>query len=163
CYEPVVRFALRKKRLVVVTAAAALIASIPAAMQLGSELMPGIEEGTILYMPSTAPGISIAEATRLLRLTDRTLKSFPEVDTVLGKAGSASTATDPAPLSMLETLVVLKPREQWRNAPRWYSGWAPGWLAPALRHVWPDRISEAELIAAMDAALHLPGVSNSWT
>src|SRR6185369_17981562 len=124
---------------------------------------PDIEEGTIFYMPSTAPGISIAEAARMLRATDRVLKSFPEVEAVLGKAGSASTATDPAPLSMLETVVVLKPHEQWRAVPVWYSGWAPDWLARLLRPIWSDRIGERELVAAMDAALHLPGVSNSWT
>lgn len=163
CYEPVVRFTLRHKRAVLATAALALICTVPAALRLGSELMPGIEEGTILYMPSTAPGISIGEATRLLRVTDRILKSFPEVEAVLGKAGGASTATDPAPLSMLETIVVLKPRKQWRAVPRWYSGWAPAWLASLLGHLWPDRIGEPELIAEMDATLHLPGVSNSWT
>ncbi len=163
CYEPVVRFALRHKVAVITIAAASLACSVPAALHLGSELMPAIEEGSILYMPSTAPGISIAEATRVLRTTDRILTSFPEVDRVLGKAGSASTATDPAPLSMLETIVVLKPRDEWRVVPRWYSSWAPSWLGSLLRHVWPDRIGERELISQMDSALHLPGVSNSWT
>jgi Cu(I)/Ag(I) efflux system membrane protein CusA/SilA len=125
--------------------------------------MPGIEEGTLLYMPSTTPGISIGEATRLLHVTDLIIKSFPEVEAVLGKAGSASTATDPAPLSMLETIVVLKPREQWPAVSRWYSGWSPEWVAALLRPIWPDRMSEAGLAARMDAAIHVPGVSNSWT
>jgi Cu(I)/Ag(I) efflux system membrane protein CusA/SilA len=162
-YEPVVRFALRHPSAILASAVVLLAASVPAALRIGSELMPGIEEGTLLYMPSTAPGISIGEATRLLRATDRVIKSFPEVETVLGKVGSASTATDPAPLSMLETLVVLKPRERWRVVPRWYSGWSPDWVAAALRHLWPDRIGEPELVAKMDAALQIPGVSNSWT
>jgi Cu(I)/Ag(I) efflux system membrane protein CusA/SilA len=163
CYEPVVRFCLRHKRAVLAVAALALVSTPPAALHIGSELMPGIEEGTLLYMPTTAPGISIGEATRLLRMTDRIIKSFPEVEAVLGKAGSASTATDPAPLSMLETIVVLKPREQWPAVSRWYSGWSPEWVVAMLRRIWPDRMSEAELAARMDAALHLPGVSNSWT
>jgi Cu(I)/Ag(I) efflux system membrane protein CusA/SilA len=162
-YEPVVRFCLRHKHAVLALAAVSLVSTVPAALQIGSELMPGIEEGTLLYMPSTAPGISIGEATRLLRATDRIIKSFPEVEAVLGKAGSASTATDPAPLSMLETIVVLKPREQWPVVSRWYSTWSPEWLAVLLRRIWPDRMREAELAAQMDAALHLPGVSNSWT
>jgi len=163
CYEPVVRFCLRHRRAVLAIPVVLLVLTVPAALQIGSELIPAIEEGTLLYMPTTAPGISIGEATRLLRTTDRIIKSFPEVEAVLGKAGSASTATDPAPLSMLETIVVLKPRGQWPLVPRWYSAWSPAWLAAPLRHVWPDRMSEPELAAKMDTALRLPGVSNSWT
>jgi len=162
-YEPVVRFCLRHRRATLALPVVLLVATVPAALQIGRELIPGIEEGTLLYMPSTSPGVSIGGATRLLRATDRIIKSFPEVEAVLGKAGSASTATDPAPLSMLETIVVLRPREQWRVVPRWYSRWSPEWVAALLRHIWPDRMTEAELAAQVDAALHLPGVSNSWT
>ena len=161
-YEPLLRRALRRKGLVFGAVTLAAAATVPVALRLSSELMPPLDEGVILYMPSTAPGISIGEAGRLLRLTDGILKSFPEVETVLGKAGRADTATDPAPLSMLETLVILKPREQWPPVPRWYSG-APQWAAAVLRRLWPDRISREQLVAEMDAALHLPGVSNSWT
>ena len=90
-------------------------------MKLGSEFMPPLEEGSILYMPSTMPGISITEAQKLLQVTDRIIKQFPEVDRVLGKAGRAETSTDPAPLSMLETVIILKPKSEWRKTDTWYS------------------------------------------
>jgi Cu(I)/Ag(I) efflux system membrane protein CusA/SilA len=144
-YAPVVRFALGHKRLMLGAAVAAGALTIPAIWGLRTELMPPLDEGVILYMPSTLPGISIAEASRLLQSTDRILKSFAEVESVLGKTGRASTATDPAPLSMFETLVVLKPREQWRTV-------------PGL-----GRRTTDQLIAAMDQALKLPGLTNSWT
>ena len=89
--------------------------------------MPPLEEGSILYMPSTMPGISITEAQKVLQVTDRIIKQFPEVDRVLGKAGRAETSTDPAPLSMLETVIILKPKSEWRRADTWYSSWAPEW------------------------------------
>jgi len=114
-------------------------------------------------MPTTMPGISIAEAQRLLQVTDGVLKSFPEVDHVLGKTGRADTATDPAPLSMLETIVVLKPHAEWRRTHTWYSSWAPSWMLPALRHITADHISETELVAQMNQALKIPGLSNYWT
>src|SRR6202008_2518030 len=125
--------------------------------------MPPLEEGSLLYMPTTMPGISIAEAQRLLQVTDGVLKSFPEVDHVLGKTGRADTATDPAPLSMLETVIVLKPHSEWRRTRVWYSSWAPNWTLPVLRHITADHISEAELVAQMNEALKIPGLSNSWT
>jgi Cu(I)/Ag(I) efflux system membrane protein CusA/SilA len=137
--------------------------TIPVALRLGSELMPRVEEGSLLYMPSTMPGISIGEAQRLLAVTDGILKSFPEVDHVLGKAGRADTATDPAPLSMLETIVVLKPQSEWRKRQTFYSSWAPDWTLPALRHITSDHISEEQLVAEMNNSLNVPGVSNSWT
>jgi Cu(I)/Ag(I) efflux system membrane protein CusA/SilA len=130
---------------------------------IGSEFLPPLAEGSILYMPSTMPGISIAESQKLLQVTDRMLKTFPEVDQVLGKAGRADTATDPAPLSMLETVIILKPESQWRKTPTWYSSWAPNWLLPVLRHVTADHISEEQLVADMNQALKIPGLSNSWT
>jgi copper/silver efflux system protein len=144
-YTPVVEFALRHKKVVLAGVIAAAAVTVPVWPRIGTELMPPLDEGVLLYMPSTLPGISVAEATRLLRSTDRILKSFPEVESVLGKAGRATTATDPAPLSMLETLIVLKPREQWRMIPG--SG----------------RITREQLVAEMDRALRLPGLSNSWT
>jgi Cu(I)/Ag(I) efflux system membrane protein CusA/SilA len=130
---------------------------------LGSEFMPPLDEGALLYMPSTMPGISITEAQRLLQVTDRIIKRFPEVDRVLGKAGRADTATDPAPLSMLETLITLKPQSEWRRVPTWYSGWAPEWLKSVLRHITSDSISQDQLVAELNEALKVPGVTNAWT
>jgi Cu(I)/Ag(I) efflux system membrane protein CusA/SilA len=122
-----------------------------------------MDEGAILYMPTAMPGISIAQARRVLQATDLILKQFPEVDQVLGKAGRAETATDPAPLSMLETVITLKPRSQWRKVDTWYSAWAPEWAKRILRHFTPDTISTEEIISDMDAAVHVPGLRNAWT
>jgi len=162
-YEPVCRWSLRWKWAVIAAAAAAVLLTIPVLRRLGSEFMPPLDEGSLLYMPSTLPGISLSEAQRLLQVQDRIIKSFPEVDTVLGKAGRAETATDPAPLSMMETVIILKPREQWRPVRTWYSDWAPEWLKSLLRHITPDRISVEQLTEELDQALKLPGVSNAWT
>lgn len=162
-YEPVVVWTLRHKWVVLWTALALVSATIPVALALGSEFMPPMDEGAILYMPSTMPGISIAQAQRLLQVTDSILKQFPEVDRVLGKAGRAETPTDPAPLSMLETLITLKPRSEWRRVETWYSSWAPEWTKPMLRHITPDTISAEELLAQMNSAIKAPGVSNAWT
>ena len=162
-YEPVAAWALRNTGMVLTAAAALVLATVPAFLRLGTEFMPPLDEGTLLYMPSTMPGIAVADAARLLQATDRALKQFPEVDRVLGKAGRAETPTDPAPLSMLETVITLKPHDQWRAVPRWYSSWAPRWTLPLLRHVTSDRISQGELVAEMNRVLTLPGVSNAWT
>jgi Cu(I)/Ag(I) efflux system membrane protein CusA/SilA len=162
-YDPVVRWTLRWKWPVVVCALALVLLTVPLFWRLGSEFMPTVEEGSLLYMPSTMPGISIAESQKLLQVTDRILKSFPEVDHVMGKTGRADTATDPAPLSMLETVVVLKPRSEWRTTEVWYSSWAPRWLVPGLRHLTDDRISEQQLAAEMNQALQITGLSNAWT
>jgi len=105
-------------------ALALVLLTIPVFLKLGTEFMPAMDEGSILYMPSTMPGISIAESQRLLQLTDRIVMRFPEVDHVLGKTGRADTATDPAPLSMLETVIVLKPQSEWPLTKVWYSSWA---------------------------------------
>jgi Cu(I)/Ag(I) efflux system membrane protein CusA/SilA len=140
-----------------------VIATVPVALRLGSEFMPTLEEGSLLYMPSTMPGISVGEAQKLLQITDRIISKFPEVSQVLGKAGRAETPTDPAPLSMLETVIILKPKAEWRSVETWYSGWAPEWLKKPLRHLTSDRISQAELIEQMNDALKIPGLSNAWT
>jgi Cu(I)/Ag(I) efflux system membrane protein CusA/SilA len=142
---------------------AIVLATIPLFQRLGSEFMPPLDEGALLYMPSTMPGISISEAQKLLQLTDRVIKQFPEVDRVLGKAGRAETSTDPAPLSMLETVIILKPRSEWRKVETWYSSWAPEWLQSELRHITPDSVSPEELVNEMNQQLQLPGVSNAWT
>jgi Cu(I)/Ag(I) efflux system membrane protein CusA/SilA len=162
-YEPVVRWTLRWKWAVISGAAAMVVLAIPLFLHLGSEFMPPLNEGAILYMPSTMPGISIAQAQTLLQNTDRILTRFPEVDHVLGKAGRAETATDPAPLSMLETVIILKPQSEWRHVPTWYSSWAPETLQKVLRHITPDTISPDELVHLMDESLKIPGVSNAWT
>jgi len=162
-YEPACRFTLRHPRAVIAGAALVVAATIPAYFRLGSEFMPPLNEGTILYMPTTLPGISIGEAERLLQAQDRVLKSFPEVERVFGKAGRAETSTDPAPLSMMETTVVLKDPSTWRSRERWYSPWAPDWLKPLFRPFWPDRISWDDLVARLDAAMRFPGVTNAWT
>src|SRR3972149_2172981 len=101
--------------------------------------MPPLNEGTMLYMPTTLPGLSVAQAQDLLERQDRGLKSFPEVERVFGKAGRADTSTDPAPFSMMETTVVLKPENEWRPKDRWYSSWLPDRLKPIFRPIWPDR------------------------
>ena len=162
-YAPVATWALRRTGLVLAAAGLLIVATIPIAGRLGAEFMPPLDEGTLFYMPTTMPGISIGEAQRLLQATDRAITQFPEVDRVLGKAGRAETATDPAPLSMLETVITLKPRDQWRKVPTWYSSWAPEWIKPLFRRVTSDRLSQEQLVAELDHALTLPGVSNAWT
>ncbi len=162
-YEPVARWTLRHKWVVAVGTVGAMLVTIPVYQELGSEFMPPLDEGTLMYMPTTLPGISVAEASRLLQVTDKIIMQFPEVESVLGKAGRAETSTDPAPLSMFETVVVLKPKRQWRAKETWYDNWAPQWLRPALRRITPDHISQAELVNEMNAALRIPGLSNSWT
>jgi Cu(I)/Ag(I) efflux system membrane protein CusA/SilA len=114
-------------------------------------------------MPTTLPGMAVAQAQELLTAQDRVLRDFPEVQRVFGKAGRADTSTDPAPFSMTETTVVLRPPEQWRGKSRWYSSWAPDWLKPVFRPIWSDRISWDELVDEMDRALQSPGVTNAWT
>ena len=162
-YEPVVRWSLRWKWSVIGGAAALVVVTVPVFTRLGSEFMPPLHEGSLFYMPTTMPGISITEAQKLVQVSDRAIKQFPEVDRVLGKAGRADTSTDPAPLSMLETVITLKPASEWRRVETWYSGWAPDWTKPVLRHITPDHISEEQLVEEMNAALTYPGVSNAWT
>ncbi len=139
-YRPLIRGVLRVPALLLLLAAGALAATVWPAMQLGSEFMPELREGTLLYMPVTPPGLSITKAAELLQTQDRIIRSFPEVASVFGKAGRAATATDAAPTEMFETLVNLKPESEWR----------PGMTLDALK-------------AEMDEALRLPGVSNAWT
>jgi Cu(I)/Ag(I) efflux system membrane protein CusA/SilA len=162
-YHPVAEMALRFRWAVIPAAVAIVVVTVPVFNRLGSEFMPPLNEGTLLYMPTTLPGISVTEAQRLLQIQDRVLRSFPEVERVFGKAGRAETSTDPAPLSMMETTVVLKPEDRWRPEQRWYSPWAPEWLKRILRHTWPDHISQEELVDEMDQALRIPGTTNAWT
>ena len=162
-YHPVAERALRWKWLVLVAAVVLVVVTVPVYQKLGSEFMPPLDEGVLLFMPTTIPGISETEAQKLLQAQDRILSRFPEVAQVFGKAGRAETSTDPAPLSMAETLVTLKPVSEWRTAATWYSAWAPDWIKPYFRHITPDHIPQEELIDQMNEALRMPGVSNAWT
>ena len=139
-YHPVVRAVLRFKKITSVLAILMLLVTIPAFTRLGSEFMPPLNEGMIFYMPTTLPGISVTQAGRLLQLQDRILKTFPEVERVFGKSGRAETPTDPAPFSMMETTVMLKPENEWRKGMTW-----------------------DKLVDEMDRALRIPGVANAWT
>jgi copper/silver efflux system protein len=163
-YEPPARWVLRHPKTTIAIAVILILTTIPVYLQLGSEFMPPLNEGTILYMPTTLPGISVGEAQRVLQYQDRLLKSFPEVERVFGKAGRAETSTDPAPFSMMETTVLLKPQSEWRHKAQWYSSWSPDWLSNLIfRRVWPDRLSWDELISEMDTKVQIPGVTNAWT
>ncbi len=139
-YEPACRFVLRHRKVTIVAAIALVLTTIPVYLHLGSEFMPPLKEGVLLYMPTTLPGISVTEAQRLLQTQDQILKSFPEVERVFGKAGRIESSTDPAPFSMAETVVVLKPERQWRHG-----------------------MTYERLVEAMDQALKIPGTTNAWT
>ncbi len=162
-YEPVCAWSLRWKWLVIGAAIALVFLTVPVFERLGSEFMPPLDEGSLLYMPSTLPGISVTEAEQLLQVQDRIIKQFPEVDTVLGKAGRAETSTDPAPFSMMETVIVLKPETQWRKVDTWYSSWAPEWAKGIFRRFTPDHMSTEQLVEEMNQALKISGTSNAWT
>ncbi|MEI8011988.1 MAG: CusA/CzcA family heavy metal efflux RND transporter [Candidatus Omnitrophota bacterium] len=161
-YEPVCRFVLKYRKQTLIAAGILVVSTIPVFMRLGSEFMPPLNEGAILYMPTTLPGISVTEAGKLLQQMDKVIKTVPEVDRVFGKAGRAETSTDPAPFSMMETTIILKPESEWRHVARWYSAW-PGFLQGPFRSVWPDRISWEDIIAELDRKMQFPGVSNAWT
>ena len=165
-YRPVVEAALDFRWLTILVALLAMVLTVPALQRLGSEFMPPLDEGTLLYMPSTLPGISVAEASRLLQKQDQIIAGFPEVERVFGRAGRADTATDPAPFSMMETTIQLKPQSQWPAKPRWYKDHLPQWTWEFLRRIWPDHIATDELIygpGGLNQALQIPGVSNAWT
>lgn len=139
-YRPIIVGVLRAKSLTIIVAVLVLAVTFWPARQLGSEFMPELDEGTLMYMPTTLPGLSVTKAAELLQMQDRIIKSFPEVESVFGKAGRAMTATDPAPTTMFETIINLKPKEEWRYG-----------------------VTSESLKAEMDAALQFPGVSNAWT
>jgi Cu(I)/Ag(I) efflux system membrane protein CusA/SilA len=162
-YEPICAWSLRWKYFVIAGAVALLIVTVPVFQRLGSEFMPPLDEGALLYMPSTLPGISVTQAQQLLQVQDRIIMQFPEVQSILGKAGRAETSTDPAPFSMMETVIVMKPEDQWRKVDTWYSAWAPGWAKAVFRRFTPDHISTDQLVEEMNQALKIPGTSNAWT
>lgn len=138
-YQPIVQFSLRWRAAVIGVSLLGLLATIPVFLKLGNEFMPPLNEGSILYMPTSLPGMSITEAGKVLQTMDRQLKQFPEVERVFGKIGRSTSPTDPAPLSMVETVITLKPKEQWRTGMDWDT-----------------------LIAEMDKQLQYPGMPNIW-
>jgi len=139
-YEPVIHWVLRHRKTTIVINLIALLITIPMILKTGSEFMPPLDEGSILYMPVTLPNVSITEVNRILQLQDKIIRTIPEVDHVLGKAGRAETATDNAPLSMIETIILLKPKDQWRKG-----------------------ITKNDIIQELDQKLQIPGVTNGWT
>jgi Cu(I)/Ag(I) efflux system membrane protein CusA/SilA len=166
-YRPFVHFALARPVFTVMTAMLAVASCVPLITRLGGEFLPRVDEGDLLFMPTTLPGVNEGEAAVELRRQDRILSQFPEVASVFGKVGRADTATDPAPYSMIETTVRLKPRSDWplHAHPRFYSDWAPSWLKRVLGLAWPERTPEtaAELVAKLDEASRLPGWTSAWT
>lgn len=161
-YEPACNFVLKHRKATIIGAVIIMLSAVPVFFKLGSEFMPPLNEGTILYMPTTLPGISVTEASALLQKQDKIIKTLPEVERVFGKAGRAETSTDPAPFSMMETTIVLKPEDQWRKIKRWYS-WMPQFLQAPFRPLWRDRISWEEIVSELDRKLQFPGVTNAWT
>lgn len=139
-YEPIIRWVMRWCKTTIGINLLALAVSVPMLMSLGSEFMPPLDEQSILFMPVTLPDVSNAEAKRILQVQDKLIKSVPEVEEVLGKAGRASTATDNSPISMIETIIMLKPKSEWREG-----------------------ITKKDLINELDAKLQIPGVVNGWT
>jgi Cu(I)/Ag(I) efflux system membrane protein CusA/SilA len=165
-YHPVVEFVLDHKWLTICGALLVMGLSIPVYFKLGSEFMPPLDEGTLLYMPSTLPGISVTEAERVLETQDKIIRAFPEVERVFGKAGRAESSTDPAPYSMMETTIILKPQDEWPKIDRWYTKSAPPRIQAILRRFWPDHKSTQELVygsGGLNEALQIPGISNAWT
>ncbi|MCH7774494.1 MAG: efflux RND transporter permease subunit, partial [Bacteroidetes bacterium] len=139
-YHPIVDFVIKRRWWVIVVAVVIVLITYIPFSKLGSEFMPDLYEGDLLYMPTTLPGISITKARELLQQTDKIIKTFPEVESVMGKIGRAETPTDPAPLSMIETTIQLKPEEEWREG-----------------------MTPEKLIEEMDAAIQIPGLTNAWT
>jgi len=165
-YQPVVEFALEWRWTTVIVAVLIVALTVPIFFRLGSEFMPPLNEGVLLDMPITMPGISVTEAGRILQVRNELLMRIPEVERVFGKVGRAETPTDSAPFSMVETVVVLKPESEWRRKPRWYSDWAPEWLQGILRRAWRDRITLDELVygpGGLNETVQMPGMSNIWT
>jgi Cu(I)/Ag(I) efflux system membrane protein CusA/SilA len=161
-YEPVCRFVLRHRALTLIVALAMVASTIPIYLRLGSEFMPPLNEGDFLYMPTALPGMSVTEAQRILQAQDRVLMTFPEVERVFGKAGRADTPTDPAPFSMVETTVLLKPESAWRRVPRWYSEY-PEWVQAIGARFVPPHLTFDELQNEMDRQLRFAGIPNIWT
>ena len=166
-YRPFVHFALRRPALTLATAGLALLSCLPILARIGAEFLPRVDEGDLFYMPTTLPGVEAGDAEQQLRWQDRAMSNFGEVATVFGKIGRAETGTDPAPYSMIETTLRLRPRSDWPKVARtrWYSSWAPQPLQRVLRRIWPDQTARTtpELIRELDKAVRLPGWTPAWT
>ncbi len=165
-YSPVLNTALRYPKTALLLNFLLIPAVVPLALSLGSEFMPQLREGSLMYMPTGLPMMAVEQAREILVKTDGAIMTFPEVKSVLGKSGKFESSTDPAPVEMFETTIVLKPREDWPRSlhRRWYSGW-PGWVKPLFRPVWPEMRARTqdELLAAMNEKLQIPGMPVAWT
>ena len=173
-YRPMAWAALHNPKTTLLMGVFAVLSAIPVARGLGSEFMPALDEGDLLYMPTTANGIAIDEAQRMLQTQDRAIRAFPEVQSVLGKAGRAETSTDPAPLSMIETVIQLKPRKEWRKVAQqcwWHkdkgvpAAWVPGFALPLFERLCPSErpLTLDELATQMQAGLDQAGWTHAWT
>lgn len=161
-YEPAIDWVLAHKKKTLAAALVGMLSIFPGFWLLGSEFMPTLHEGSLLYMPTALPGISVSEAQRVVSEQDKIIKSFPEVETVFGKAGRAETSTDTAPLSMFETTIVLKSKSEWRKNKRWYSA-LPEFAKAPFQRIWPETISEEQLVDEMNEKLAIVGMPNIWT
>ncbi len=167
-YSPLFHISVKFRYLVLLITAGLALSTFWLYKNIGSEFMPELKEGTIMYMPTTPPSVTIQEISRILNIQDQIFMAFPEVETVFGKAGRADTSTDPAPLSMIETIITLKPEEEWRKVKveRFYSDWnIPDFLKSPLRWLFPEErtITYEKLIKEMDQAISMPGLVNGWT
>jgi Cu(I)/Ag(I) efflux system membrane protein CusA/SilA len=166
-YRPFVHFALARPALTLATALLAVLSCLPILGRLGGEFLPRVDEGDLLFMPTTLSGVPAGQAAVQLREQDEAIGRFPEIESVFGKVGRADTATDPAPFSMIETTIRLRPRSAWPTVrrSRFYSSWAPAALKRVLAFVWPEETPEttAELVEKLDRATRLLGWTNAWT
>ncbi|MCH9027878.1 MAG: efflux RND transporter permease subunit [Proteobacteria bacterium] len=168
-YRPLIRWVLRYRKATLVITGAVLGLTVIPLKNLGSEFMPPLNEGDLLYMPTTDPGLSITKAREILQQTDKIIKTFPEVERVFGKIGRAETATDPAPLSMIETTITLKPVEDWpkrKRIDRWHSDLpVPQFMHSIFVAIWPENrsVKMDELITELNSSIQFPGLTNAWT
>ncbi|GJQ22769.1 cation transporter [Candidatus Brocadia sapporoensis] len=166
-YQPVLRWVLDHKKTFLAIPLAIVVSSVFVAKRIGREFMPPLDEGSILFMPVMLPSVALTDAFRVMQKQDMIIKSFPEIDIAVGKLGRAETPTDPAPVEMFETVVTLKPREEWRKKKIEYKflNYVPPLFHPLFHWILPDErtITKQELIKEMDEALRIPGVANIWT
>jgi Cu(I)/Ag(I) efflux system membrane protein CusA/SilA len=168
-YHPLVDLVLKWRKTTLLLALMAMLSIAWPLMKTGSEFMPSLYEGDLLYMPTTLPGLSVTKAREILQQTDRIIRQFPEVEHVFGKIGRAETATDPAPMMMIETTITLKPESQWRtvNRQRFFTTWPAEMevVKKLLRLIWPEQrpLTVAELTARLNSAIRFPGLTNAWT
>ena len=166
-YKPFILVALRWPISTLLIGVLLILSTIPVVKRLGSEFMPPLNEGDILYMPTTLPNISVEEAKRVLRIQNRLIKEVPEVELVYGKAGKSTSPTDPAPISMVETVIKLRPESEWRKikVKRFYSELPPSRFRNLLAFLFPEerRITFDEIVRELDAKVRLPGWTNAWT